>query len=307
MLLTKALRVPTLTVRTRRYEANGAVTGEMEIKPPAPIRLQWDIKNDCQEAIETALKTVDKLIAEVDLRIYVHDDYGKGFMKECRLSPDAYIQMALQLAYYRNAGKFDLTYEASMTRLFREGRTETVRPCTVESSAWVTAMEDEKSTTADRVRLLKIACENHQVGRSFAERQNLTGYVFLEGLPRRHVWKGHRQTPVLPVRRFQVPRSRFSFPAEGAERALEVVDVADSPRSDEQVEPEQVPQLHIGRRRIRSCSRRRLRGIVHNCRRKHAVLPHLQQEEQSSNGNFVSKLKHETKPLVFFHVRFICS
>lgn len=42
--------------------------------------------------------------------------------------------------FHRDAGKFSLTYEASMTRLFREGRTETVRPCTIESSAWVKAM-----------------------------------------------------------------------------------------------------------------------------------------------------------------------
>ena len=36
---------------------------------------------------------------------------------------------------------FCLTYEASMTRLFREGRTETVRSCTSESSAFVRALE----------------------------------------------------------------------------------------------------------------------------------------------------------------------
>ena len=41
-------------------------------------------------------------------------------MKTRKLSPDAYMQMALQLAYYRDTGgKFSLTYEASMTRLFR--------------------------------------------------------------------------------------------------------------------------------------------------------------------------------------------
>lgn len=70
-------------------------------------------------------------------------------MKKCRLSPDAYIQMALQLAYYRDAGRFSLTYEASMTRLFREGRTETVRPCTIESAAWVKAMQDPTTTVRD--------------------------------------------------------------------------------------------------------------------------------------------------------------
>lgn len=72
--------------------------------------------------------------------------------------------MALQLAFYRDFGKFSLTYEASMTRLFREGRTETVRPCTIESAAWVKAMEDENSKTSERVRLLNDACKRHQVG-----------------------------------------------------------------------------------------------------------------------------------------------
>lgn len=120
----------------------------------------------------------------------MHDAYGKGLMKKCRLSPDAFLQMALQLAYYRDAGKFSLTYEASMTRLFREGRTETVRPCTIESAAWVKSMNDAKFSVSiklqqnkyvsrsvldvpfsthhlqaeERVRLLNKACERHQLG-----------------------------------------------------------------------------------------------------------------------------------------------
>lgn len=49
----------------------------------------------------------------------------------------------------QDAGKFNLTYEASMTRLFRDGRTETVRPCTIESSAWVNAMEDKNVSVSD--------------------------------------------------------------------------------------------------------------------------------------------------------------
>jgi carnitine O-palmitoyltransferase 1, liver isoform len=72
--------------------------------------------------------------------------------------------MALQLAYYRDFGKFSLTYEASMTRLFREGRTETVRSCTIESAAWVKAMEDKSVLNAERVRLMNEACKRHQQG-----------------------------------------------------------------------------------------------------------------------------------------------
>jgi carnitine O-palmitoyltransferase 1 len=55
-------------------------------------------------------------------------------------SPDGFIQMAIQLAFYREHKQFCLTYEASMMRLFRDGRTETVRPVTQQSCAFVKAM-----------------------------------------------------------------------------------------------------------------------------------------------------------------------
>ena len=86
------------------------------------------------------------LLNDVDLHIYVHTKFGKGFIKNCNTSPDAFIQMALQLAYYRDIGKHHLTYEASMTRMFREGRTETVSSCSIESCQWVKSMNDSKST-----------------------------------------------------------------------------------------------------------------------------------------------------------------
>jgi carnitine O-palmitoyltransferase 1 len=86
------------------------------------------------------------LLNDVDLHINVHNRFGKGFIKKCKTSPDAFIQMALQLAYYRDIGKHHLTYEASMTRMFREGRTETVRSCSIESCEWVKSMNDPKST-----------------------------------------------------------------------------------------------------------------------------------------------------------------
>ena len=40
-------------------------------------------------------------LEDVDLRLLMHNAFGKGFMKKCKVSPDAFIQMALQLAYYR--------------------------------------------------------------------------------------------------------------------------------------------------------------------------------------------------------------
>ncbi|KAG4080232.1 hypothetical protein HA402_010724 [Bradysia odoriphaga] len=146
------------------YDADGNLFGKIQIVPPTPTRIQWSFNGDLLRTIDDAYNDSLKLAADVDYKLLSHDAFGKGFIKSCKLSPDAYIQMALQLAYYRDYGKFSLTYEASMTRLYRDGRTETVRSCTVESSAWVKSMEDKNSNAHERVKLLRDACKQHQVG-----------------------------------------------------------------------------------------------------------------------------------------------
>ena len=74
---------------------------------------------------------------DLDLEVCDHDNWGKGVIKKCRVSPDAFVQISLQLAYYKDAGCFAQTYEASMTRLYLNGRTETVRSCTQETAEFV--------------------------------------------------------------------------------------------------------------------------------------------------------------------------
>ncbi|XP_068970603.1 carnitine O-palmitoyltransferase 1, liver isoform isoform X1 [Bombus flavifrons] len=151
-------------ITNREYKEDGYNKGVPEFTPPPPVRLQWDLNPKCIAAIEESNQVAQNLLNDVELRIYVHDAYGKGFMKVNSMSPDAYIQMALQLAYFRDSGKFNLTYEASMTRLFREGRTETVRPCTIESTNWVKAMESKNTTVETKYDLLMAAAKQHQKG-----------------------------------------------------------------------------------------------------------------------------------------------
>lgn len=137
------------------YDEKGNCSGQLEFIPPAPKRMAWDLKGpEIVSAIKEADMDAQTLIKDIHLHITAHSEYGKGFIKTCQLSPDAYIQMALQLAYYRDAGRFSLTYEASITRLFREGRTETVRPCTIESAAFVKSMMDNHSTVSGFISTL---------------------------------------------------------------------------------------------------------------------------------------------------------
>ncbi|XP_045070522.1 carnitine O-palmitoyltransferase 1, liver isoform-like isoform X2 [Coregonus clupeaformis] len=143
------------------YNEEGHCKGEVDASLPRPQRLSWDITPECQEQISQSLGVAQALADDVDFHVFSFRDFGKGRMKKCRISPDAYIQLALQLAYYRDRGMFCLTYEASMTRLFREGRTETVRSCSNESCAFVKALEGGEGVEVCR-RLFRQASEKHQ-------------------------------------------------------------------------------------------------------------------------------------------------
>jgi len=51
----------------------------------------------------------------VDIRILLLH-HGKGVIKRLRISPDSFMQMALQLAFYRMHKTVPKTYETAMTR-----------------------------------------------------------------------------------------------------------------------------------------------------------------------------------------------
>uniref|UniRef100_A0A8C1BEC1 Carnitine O-palmitoyltransferase 1, muscle isoform n=1 Tax=Cyprinus carpio carpio TaxID=630221 RepID=A0A8C1BEC1_CYPCA len=94
---------------------------------------------------------------------YTAEGHCKGDINKSLASPTK-LQWDIPKAHYRvqDKGEFCLTYESSMTRMFREGRTETVRSCTCESTAFVRAMEDESTTNEQRLALFKKAADKHQ-------------------------------------------------------------------------------------------------------------------------------------------------
>ena len=77
------------------------------------------------------------------------------------LSADSLVQMALQLAQLRDQGELVATYESATTRRYAAGRTETIRSCSVASSAFARAMDDPAADRATRLRLLGAALKEH--------------------------------------------------------------------------------------------------------------------------------------------------
>lgn len=68
---------------------------------PPPERLEWQTTPELEVRLKEAAKSVDERIEDLDFYVYRYQNYGKSFIKGCQVSPDAFIQLALQLAYYK--------------------------------------------------------------------------------------------------------------------------------------------------------------------------------------------------------------
>lgn len=67
---------------------------------PSPKLLEWKITPELTHRMSLAGKAIDRQISDLDFLVYRYRGYGKNFIKNCKLSPDAYIQLAMQLAHY---------------------------------------------------------------------------------------------------------------------------------------------------------------------------------------------------------------
>lgn len=68
---------------------------------PPPECLEWNISPEITERLRATAISVDNRIEDLDFYVYRYQNYGKTFIKSCQVSPDVYIQLALQLAYYK--------------------------------------------------------------------------------------------------------------------------------------------------------------------------------------------------------------
>ncbi|XP_021547133.1 carnitine O-acetyltransferase isoform X5 [Neomonachus schauinslandi] len=114
------------------------------------------------------------MIQDLDIMVMVFHHFGKDFPKAEKLSPDAFVQMALQLAYYRIYKQACATYESASLRMFHLGRTDTIRSASVDSLAFVKAMDDPSVSEHQKVELLRKAVQAH---RAYAD-QAIRGEAF---------------------------------------------------------------------------------------------------------------------------------
>lgn len=122
--------------------------------------MSWKLNDDMKNHIQKVHAEVTDKMNEVDIGVHTLP-YGTTRIGAFGLSPDAFIQMALQLTYKRIRNEPTSVYESATTRAFKHGRTEMLTPATVQSTEFVDAFDSDVSNE-EKEKALRRAAEEHQ-------------------------------------------------------------------------------------------------------------------------------------------------
>lgn len=74
-----------------------------------------------------------KLESKLEYKLLIFQKFGSKSLKDLKVSPDAFIQIAMQHAYFQMYKTCCSTYETASLRKFKHGRTEAVRVCSMDT------------------------------------------------------------------------------------------------------------------------------------------------------------------------------
>lgn len=125
-----------------------------------PHKLEWDMVPELGTALRFAETRLADLIQQNEFATLEFPHYGKNFMTSMGFSPDAFVQMAFQAAYYGLYGRIECVYEPAMTKIYYHGRTEAIRSVTEESVEFLKTFWGE-NPASQKIDALRKACQKH--------------------------------------------------------------------------------------------------------------------------------------------------
>ncbi|KAG6889150.1 hypothetical protein C0995_003326 [Termitomyces sp. Mi166 len=126
-----------------------------------PKKLEWNMSPELRVGVRFAETRISALICQNECEALEFRGYGKNFITSHGFSPDAFVQMAFQAAYFGLYGRTECTYEPAMTKSFLHGRTEAIRTVQPESVNFIKTFYDSEATASQKVAALRKACDRH--------------------------------------------------------------------------------------------------------------------------------------------------
>lgn len=155
--------------------SGAAAQGVPAVEPVEPVlddELRADVRAAGEAFADYAAGTATSTVS------FPH--VGSDRAKRLGVSPDAFVQLAFQLAHRRAKGLTGATYESIATRQYRHGRTEAMRVVTPEILRFVAAMDDPGAERATRAAALRAAADRHVARTQECQRGEA---------PEQHLWE----------------------------------------------------------------------------------------------------------------------
>lgn len=90
-----------------RGHAGGIANPITEKIDTTPKKLEWNLTPELRAGVRFAETRLSDLICQNDCQALEFKGYGKNFITSHNLSPDAFVQMAFQAAYFGLYGKLN--------------------------------------------------------------------------------------------------------------------------------------------------------------------------------------------------------
>ncbi|CAN7941655.1 unnamed protein product, partial [Ixodes pacificus] len=141
---------------------SGPVVTPKEAMKVDIIKLEFNIEPETLKDIAMAKSNQARFRANSDKLFFKFTKYGKNSVKSWKLSPDSYVQMALQLACYKVFCRPTMMNENLSTRKFLRGRTDGIYSISKDSVSFCKIFEDPHASMKEKRESLRNAVENHK-------------------------------------------------------------------------------------------------------------------------------------------------
>lgn len=194
---------------------------------PRPKLLKFETNSAIDQAIERSTQAVDNLSRNIDMECFTFDKFGADAIKSLKLSPDSFIQIAMQVTYYHLHEKPPAHYESAALRRFINARTECIRSTCIESVEFARMMlhdADRKSKAEKKEIMLRAVNAHKELAGQAAVGQGVDRHLFgmkmiaqNEGMELPELYKdvGYTRSTYFNLTSSQVPYKSASFMCYG--------------------------------------------------------------------------------------------
>lgn len=126
-----------------------------------PQPLNWELTTYMQQQVYRAAEEHVKAADRVACHVAAFEDFGSNKIKGWKVSPDAVVQLALQMAYKAVHGTQPCVYESCATTKFFHGRTETIRSASLDIFHAVNAALSKFTNHSALPELIRAAASTH--------------------------------------------------------------------------------------------------------------------------------------------------